>query len=379
MITRLLSTIIPREHHDGFITVIYGPRRVGQMVLFNQLLLSLKPAKQLILNGDTQESRDQLSHTSEVRLTSLVADYDIVAIDEAQRIPNVGLALKIIIDKFPHKRVIVTGSSSLEPSSGIQETLTGRTITYTLFPLSTAEISPGLDSYKIPYLLPDQLLYGGYPYIQSLPTAKAKQAYLYSLTEDYLLRDLFDLSRVDSPDVVKKLATLLAFQAGSEVSLNELGQQLAVSVKTISRYLHLLEKSFVIFAIGAFSSNLRGEVARSKKYYFYDLGIRNALINQFQPLDVRTDIGALWENFLAVERLKRHHYSRTTVSTYFWRDYSDAKLDWLEKDIAGMAAFEFKWHPKKSYSTPKSFKDAYHLEAQVITRDNYLDFIIPNS
>ena len=376
MINRLLSEIVTKEQKDGFISVIYGPRRVGKTVLLDQILHNYQNEKKLILNGDTQETRELLGNTSEVTLSNLVGSYEIIAVDEAQRIPNVGLALKIIIDKFPKKRVYVTGSSSLELSKGIQETLTGRTLKYKLYPLSITEMSYGLEKHKIPYLLPAQLLYGGYPYVQQLPTGKEKQDYLYSIAQDYLFRDLFELERVDNPDTVKKLATLLAFQIGSEVSLNELAQQLLVSVKTIARYLNLLEKSFVIFEIGAFSSNLRGEVARSKKYYFYDLGIRNALINQFQQLDVRADVGALWENFLVVERLKKNDYSRKSPAYFFWRDYSGAEIDWLEQYSPSLKAYEFKWGSKISYKTPKSFKDGYNIDAQVINRDSYLDFVL---
>lgn len=376
MIERSLTGQIIKNHKNGFASVIYGPRRVGKTVLLNQLLKNYPNEKTLVLNGDMQETRDLIGNTSEINLSKIAEKYTVIAIDEAQRIANIGLSIKIIIDKYPQKKVFVTGSSSLELTKGIQETLTGRARKYQLYPLSTKELSQGMESYKIPYLLPDQLLYGGYPYIESLTTGREKQDYLQSIIEDYLYRDLFDLGQVGSPDTIKKLAVLLAFQIGNEVSLNELAQQLMISVKTVARYLDLLQKTFVIFPLGSFSSNLRTEVTRSKKYYFYDLGIRNALIGQYHSLDVRSDVGGLWENFLAVERIKRNQNYGSLALCYFWRDYARAEIDWLEDRTGILEAFEFKWGKVTSQRTPKSFKNKYNTDTTVVNRDNYMDFIL---
>ncbi|EKD99423.1 MAG: hypothetical protein ACD_22C00257G0003 [uncultured bacterium] len=376
MIDRLLKEVVLKAQKPGFITVIYGARRVGKTYLLDQILSDFDKTRTLSLNGDTQEARDLLSNTSEIKLTQLIEKYEVLAVDEAQRIPNIGLALKIIIDKFPQKKVFVTGSSSLDLAQGLQETLTGRTVKYKLYPLSVKEVSVNVKDHELPYLLPNQLLYGGYPYAYQLATQKEKQDYLISITEDYLFMDLFNLEQIANKDTIKKLTTLLAFQIGNEVSLNELAQKLSVSVVTVSRYLDLLEKSFIIFKVGSFSSNLRTEVARSKKYYFYDTGIRNALINQFQPLDSRTDVGALWENFLVTERLKKLEYSRDTASCFFWRDYLKAEIDWIEKRSTGIQAYEFKLGVKSHAKTPKSFKDAYKTEATTVNRDNYLEFVL---
>lgn len=375
MIERNITGQIIKDRKDGFISVIYGPRRVGKTVLLNQLLKSYPNETPLVLNGDTQETRDLMSNTSETNLSKIVEKYTLIAVDEAQRIPNIGLSLKIIIDKYPQKKVFVTGSSSLELSKGIQETLTGRTHKYKLYPLSTEELARDMESFKIPTLLLDQLIYGGYPYVQSLTTGKEKQDYLQSIIEDYLFRDLFELERVENSEVVKKLAVLLAFQIGNEVSLNELAQQLLISVKTVSRYLNLLQKTFVIFELGSFSSNLRTEVSRSKKYYFYDLGIRNALIGQFHSLDVRNDTGGLWENFLAVERIKRNENHGVLALYYFWRDYAKSEIDWVEDSAGTLSAYEFKWRRVDTARTPKSFRDRYKTEAVAVNKDNYLDFV----
>ncbi|MEK7595473.1 MAG: ATP-binding protein [Patescibacteria group bacterium] len=375
MIERLLLNLILKEQKEGFITLIHGSRRVGKTVLLSRILDRFPQAEKLVLNGDTDEARTLLGTTSEVSLTGLVANYPIIAIDEAQRIPNIGLSLKIIIDKFPTKKIFVTGSSSLYLAKGLHETLTGRTLKYKLFPLSTKELAQSLKPHEIPFLLENELIYGGYPYIQNLATPTEKQAYLQSITQDYLFKDLLELERLENPDSLKKLASLLAFQIGSEVSLNELATKLSINVKTVARYLNLLKESFVIFELGAFSSNLRDEVTTGKKYYFYDLGIRNALILQFHSLDVRTDIGNLWENFLAVERLKKHEYERNLTPHYFWRDYAKAEIDWIEGASGSLSAFEFKWK-NRAFKTPKKFKDKYGLTASVVNKENYLGFIM---
>lgn len=375
MVRRKLTETILKTQREGFATLIYGPRRVGKTVLLGQILERYPSEKKLILDGDTQETRDLLGTTSETKLSRLAEGLSLLVVDEAQRIPNIGLSLKIIIDRFPKLRIFASGSSSLELSRGVQENLTGRTQKFRLFPLSTAELLTTADESKAPYLLESQLIYGGYPYLLNLKTDSEKQSYLSSLVADYLFRDLFDLETVNNRDVVRKLATLLAFQVGNQVSLNELSQKLVVSVKTVARYLSLLESCFVVFPVGAYSTNLRNEVARSRKYYFYDLGIRNALTGQFHPLDSRADVGALWENFLVIERLKKFEHQPKFFTGYFWRDYAQAEVDWVEQDAAGLTAFEFRYR-SAIYRTPKAFSQAYHLEASLVSRENYLEFIL---
>ena len=374
MIPRRLAKTIKKNLKSGFINIIYGPRRVGKTVLLHQLTKSI-PKKDLIwFNGDTQESRDVLSNASQVSLSKLVKNNKVIVVDEAQRIPNIGLSLKILIDNFPKKKFFVTGSSSLMLSHGIQEALTGRTIKYKLYPLSTTELTANLQEHQKSSILKEQLVFGGYPYLQRLGAQKDKKDYLKSIIEDYLFRDVLLLKDISSPENLRKLTTLLAFQIGSEVSLNELANNLVIDVKTVRRYLSLLKQSFVIFELGAFAKNLRKEVVKSKKYYFWDLGIRNALIDQFLPLDTRTDVGQLWENFLVVERLKKHEYQRTQVQYFFWRTYEQAEVDWIESDEGKLSAYEFKWKKAKSY-TPKAFKENYKIKAKYISETNFLSFI----
>ena len=375
MIPRNLCQTVEKNLKPGFINLIYGPRRVGKTVLLQQLTQSTPKETIVWFNGDTQETRDLLSQTSEVALSKLAAKPKTIVVDEAQRIPNIGLSLKILIDKFPQKTFFVSGSSSLLLARGLQETLTGRANKYRLFPLSTQELTLDLQEYQKNTILEDQLRFGGYPYLQQLTSPSDKKEYLKSLVEDYLFRDVLELKDISSPENLKKLATLLAFQVGSEASLNELANGLGIDIKTVRRYLSLLKQSFVIFELGSFSKNLRKEVVKSKKYYFWDLGIRNALIDQFLPLDTRTDIGQLWENFLVIERLKKHEYQRNKVQCYFWRTYDQAEIDWIEVEGERLSAYEFKWKSSKS-RIPKAFKEAYQTGLQAISRENYLEFVL---
>ena len=376
MIPRILTDIVIKNHQAGFIDVIYGPRRIGKTILLEQIKNKISKSQNLLLlNGDTEESRTALYTTSEIRLSQLVNPYNLIFIDEAQRIPNITLALKIIIDKFPKKFIVVTGSSSLELSRGMRENLTGRNKPYALFPLSTKEMSTGLAPHQIPSLLENQLVFGGYPYLYSLSAVREKEEYLENIINDYLFKDILLLQKIENPDNLKKLATLLSFQIGNLVSLNELSNSLGIDIKTVSRYLHLLEQSFVIFRIGSYSTNLRRELTKSNKYYFYDLGIRNALIHQFLPLQSRVDTGSLWENFLFSERQKRQQSLNIRAEYFFWRNYEGAEMDMLEQMKNKINAYEFKWHEKKN-KTPKQFLEKYRLISKLINRDNYLDFIM---
>src|SRR3989344_2043778 len=373
MIPRILTQTVVNRVKSGFINIIYGPRRVGKTILLKQIADKIK-LPGVWFDGDHQETRNALSNTSLVVLSKLVNHSDAVFIDEAQRIPNIGLALKILIGAFPNKKIFVTGSSSLRLSQGIQDSLTGRNLTYRLFPLSTKELAGDLQDFQKSSLLQEQLRFGGYPYLQTVNNQTEKREYLKSMTEDYLFKDVVMLKDISQPDNLRKLATLLAFQIGSEVSYNELASNLNIDVKTVIRYLDLLKLSFVIFEIGSFSKNLRKEIAKSKKYYFWDLGIRNALIDQFHELTVRRDTGSLWENFLAVDRLKKHEYSGKSVRYYFWRTYDQAEIDWIEVEEGNLTAFEFKFK-KANNKTPKKFLETYKKESKTITKENYLTFL----
>lgn len=375
MIHRTLAKTILDGRRTGFITIIYGPRRVGKTFLLKEIQKEFPKQKTLLLNGDTQESRDLLNTTSLTKLSETVKNYSTIIIDEAQRIPSISLVLKILIDNFPKKNIFVTGSTSLRLSRGVSETLTGRIIKYYLYPLSTVELTPGKTEIERQYYLPEQLIFGGYPYIQDLSSSEDKKRYLISIIDDYLFQDILDLKEIAVTDNLKKLATLLAYQIGQEVSFNELSLSLKIDVKTIIRYIDLLKQGFIIFEIGAFSKNLRKEVSKNKKYYFWDLGIRNALLGLFTTLETRGDIGFLWENFLAIERIKKTHYESKILQTYFWRTYDNAEIDWIELTGQKINAYEFKWRSEKS-KTPKSFFENYKEKVTVINKNNYLNFIV---
>lgn len=375
MITRQIEKAIKDSIKPGFINVVYGPRRVGKTVLLQKLTENTPKSKLLFLNGDTQEARDVLSNTSEVALSKLVEGKEVVAIDEAQRITNIGLSLKILIDKFPDKKFFVTGSSSLMLARGLKEPLTGRSIKHKLYPLSTFELTQNLPDFQKTSILEKQLIFGGYPYLEQLNKDNEKKSYLKSIVDDYLFKDLDLLKDVLSTEILKKLASLLAFQIGSVVSLNELAVNLGIDTKTVGRYITLLKQGFVIFEIPSFSKNPRKELAKSKKYYFWDLGIRNALIDQFLPIDSRTDVGQLWENFLAVERLKKNEYSLVQKEYFFWRSYEKAEIDWIETQENKISAFEFKWKTAKPH-TPKAFRKAYKEDVEIVSKNNYLEFVI---
>ncbi len=377
MIKRIVTNAIVKGQKDGFVNIIYGPRRVGKTVLLQQLMeqLGVKKEKLTWFNGDTEEAREALGTTAETKLSALVDKFEYVVIDEAQRIDNIGLALKIMIDKFPTKKFYVSGSSSLALSAGIQEPLTGRAIKYCLYPLSTVELTAGIEEYQKLTLLEQQLIYGGYPYLRQLTKNNEKEAYLKSIVADYLFKDVLLLADINLPETLRRLTTLLAFQVGLEVSLSGLAGKLEIDVKTVQRYLSLLKQGFVIFEVGAYSKNLRKEVVKSKKYYFWDTGIRNALIGQFMPLASRLDTGRLWENFLAVERMKRFEYKREAVDCYFWRTWDQAEIDWVEMKNGKLKAFEFKFGQDKKARTPKAFWETYGQKVKVVNKENYLDFV----
>jgi uncharacterized protein len=385
MLQRQLAETIISNYKKGFIDIIYGPRRIGKTVLISQILDKLKNLNTIdasnnavkIFNGDYLEDRELLSDTSFVHLKKIAQTTSVLVIDEAQRIPNISLSLKILIDAFPNLRIIVTGSSSLHLSKGAKEVLTGRTQAYNLYPLSTAELGKDLQEHQLSQLLENQLIYGGYPQLINFNKNSDKEKYLISITKDYLLRDIIDLKQT-TPETLLNLAKLLAFQVGSEVSLNELSKKLGIDIKTVKRYLSLLKESFIIFELSAWSTNLRKEIVKNKKYYFWDTGIRNALIGQFASISIRPDKGNLWENFLIIERVKTQHYSQELKNYYFWRSYDQAEIDWIEEDFSSVTkkleAFEFKWN-KSKVVTPKSFVKNYSTKAQVVNKKNYLDFV----
>lgn len=375
-ITRALTTtILDRLVNSNKAVVIYGARQVGKTTLANNIINQLN-LRTLSINGDISPTREILSSLDLKKISDLVAGYQLIFIDEAQRIPEIGLALKIIKDNFPSLKVLVTGSSSLDLASKISEPLTGRAWSYHLYPISYCELANHFNKVELNLMLEERLIYGSYPEIFSLVGHEIKREYLLNLSNAYLYKDLLDFGEIKNSAVVRDLLKLIAFQVGSQVSLSEISTALGVSKETVSMYIDLLEKAFVLFRLKGFSRNLRKEVVKMDKIYFYDLGVRNIIIDNLKPLNDRNDIGALWENFLIVERIKLMAYTKGAVNSYFWRTYTGAELDYVEDYDGKLYGYEFKYGRKlKRY--PKTWLETYrNAEYFEVDKNNYLDFIL---
>jgi uncharacterized protein len=368
------KTIIKRlKAKDHKIAVIYGSRQIGKTTLSNEIIRKLN-YKTLSINADETEYREILSSQSLKTLKSLVTGYELLFIDEAQRIPDIGINLKIMHDQIPELRIIVTGSSSLDLANSITEPLTGRKWTYRLFPISYIELSSKNTPFELTAQLENRLIYGAYPQIICMENTEEKKMYLKEIINNYLYKDILDITGIKKPYLIKDLLILLAYQIGSEVSLHELGTQLGISKDTVWHYLYLLQESFVIFNLRGFSRNLRKEVTRKSKFFFWDLGIRNALIDNYQVLKRRVDKGQLWENFVIAERLKNLEYTNKHCSSYFWRTYTGAELDYVEEGGGEVTGYEIKWKDKKP-KIPQTWKQTYNGKYEFISTNNYLNFI----
>ncbi len=371
MYQRDIIKIINKWLASPEIIILIGARQVGKSTLIEMLAKSGNKIN--ILNCENPIVADILKSKNINDILSLFGEQnDIVALDEAQDIPEIGKILKLLYDdkRVKHK-IIATGSSSFELSNKTGEPLTGRNLKFKLYPLSISEISYNLQWLEMLESLSSLLIYGTYPGIIDLPADKKKKK-LLTLSGDYLFKDIYKFEQVRNPEVLRKLLKALALQIGNLVSINELASLCSTSTITVERYLDLLEKSFVIFKLGSFSKNLRNELKKSRKYYFFDLGIRNALLNNFIPLEERTDIGGMWENFCIAEYMKTIEYAERNANLYFWRTYDGAEIDLIEEYEGKLYAFEFKWNEKKKATLPKSFSEKYGVEAFVtINRRNF--------
>lgn len=374
LIKRQLHDIIEQDFFKGKAILLIGARQVGKSTLMNQILESHSEAI-LRLNCDDPEVRSTLTNINTPELKLLIGNNRIVMIDEAQRVKNIGITLKMITDNFPQVQLLVTGSSSFQLQDAINEPLTGRKWEYHLFPLSTAEILRNGGLLAVKQNLENRLIYGSYPDVFNHVDNARKV--LTNLSGSYLYKDLLSLEYVRKPALLEKLLVALALQVGSEVSYNELAQTLNSDSKTIEKYIDLLEKCYIIFRLTAFNRNLRTELKKSRKIYFYDNGIRNAIIQNFSPLSLRNDTGALWENFFISERIKANHYNGHYAKSYFWRTTLQQEIDYIEEYDGKFLAFELKWNPKKSrVSLPSSFEKEYDVEQfVVITPENYMQFL----
>lgn len=372
MITRHLKNELLSKMNDRKVIVLMGARQVGKTSLMQEIIGSKKNV--LWMDGDDTDTRSWFENPNATKLRQLIGTNTTLVIDEAQRIENIGLCLKIIYDKIPSVKVWVTGSSSFELANKINEPLTGRKWEYTLFPLSFSEMAQNMSVIEETRLLEYRMIFGYYPEVAI--AAKDAVDILKQHTNSYLYKDILTWERIQKPDKMERLVQAIAFQVGNLVSYHELGQMAGLSSETVENYINLLEKSFIVFRLGTYSRNLRNELKKSRKIYFYDNGIRNAVINQFNPLNLRDDVGALWENFLIAERMKYNHYNKNYVNRYFWRTKEKQEVDYLEEGSGVLNAFEFKWNPKTKVKFPLKFMQTYNPNTAVINRQNFTDFII---
>lgn len=375
MYTRNLQSVIQERCFQGKAIILLGARQVGKTTLFKKIIQE-QQVDALYLNCDEPQTVAALTKCNLKELQMVIGANKFVVIDEAQKVDNIGLTLKLIVDNMPDVQVIATGSSAFELRNCLNEPLTGRKYEYQMFPLSSKEIYQSSGYIDLKGLLETRLIYGSYPDI--LNHANDARELLRMLTDSYLYKDILATDNLRKPDVLDKLLRALAFQVGSEVSYNELAQTIGTDSKTVERYIELLEKCYIIFRLHGLSRNLRNELKKAKKIYFYDNGVRNAVIQQFAPLELRNDAGALWENFFISERIKRNHYQQNYCNIYFWRTKSQLEIDYIEEQNGQMTAFEMKWNPKKSNtSIPDAFLKAYDVkETVVITPENYLEYLL---
>ncbi|MFA5446166.1 MAG: ATP-binding protein [Candidatus Paceibacterota bacterium] len=365
---------IEKELFAGKVIIVYGARQVGKTTLAKQILDNFK-GKSNYFNCESLSVQEALSKAEPKLLKDFLGDSELVVFDEAQKIKDIGTILKLLIDTYPKIQVIATGSSSFKLANKVSEPLTGRKIVFNLYPFSVEEIKANQGFLGTESSLEKILRFGAYPDVFFSSEEKAIEK-LDQLASSYLFKDVLSFEGIKKSSIVVKLLQLLALQLGNEVSYNELATKLGVSRITIEKYIDILEQCFIIFRLSSFNRNLRNEISKSIKIYFYDLGIRNTLIRNFNPLAIRNDAGVLWENFCVIERIKYNHYNNIYVNRYFWRTYDQKEIDYIEERDGKLFAYEFKWKQNKE-KRPTKFLDAYkNSEFMVVNRENYRDFLL---
>jgi uncharacterized protein len=370
MIKRDLENQINNRFGKGKAIILIGPRQVGKTTLFNKLL---NDKDHLFLNGDDPTVRKLLTNPNIEQLKYIIGSYKVVFIDEAQRIENIGLTLKLITDQLKSVQLLVSGSSAFELNNQTQEPLTGRKWEYQLYPISWTEFENNVGYLKAQQQLELRIVYGMYPDV--INNFGDEKDILKQLTDSYLYKDILSYGGIRKPEIIEKLLRALAFQIGSEVSYNELAQLLNIDKKTVSNYIDLLCQAYVIFKLPSFSKNLRNEIKTNQKIYFYDTGVRNMIIGDLNSLEIRQDKGNLWENFLIAERLKHNAYTGSLSKGYFWRTTQQQEIDYVAEEAGTVTGFEIKWNPKSKVKIPKTFGETYKTEVQVITNENFREFI----
>jgi predicted AAA+ superfamily ATPase len=366
----LLKKILP-----GKVVVILGPRRTGKSFLLKQLLGVVKE-NYLLLNGEDHATVELLQNRRVSNYKKMLGETRLLIIDEAQKIPGIGLILKLMVDEIEDLKIIATGSSMFDLDQNIGEPLTGRKNTFYLFPLAQMELDQVENAIERKNNLEDRLIFGSYPELEKLETREEKAEYLREIVDSYLLKDILALESIRNSTKIRDLLRLLALQVGKQVSLEELGRQTGMSKNTVERYFDLLTKVFVIYRVQGFSRNLRKEIVKTSKWYFCDNGIRNTIIANHNPLHLRADVGELWENYLLSERLKFQSYKNLLVNNYFWRTYSQQELDWIEDRGGKLYGYEFKWNEHKIPKVPSAWRENYpDADFIVINPGNYSDWI----
>jgi hypothetical protein len=372
MIKRILEQRIRSRINSGKAIILMGPRQTGKTTLLNTIFGN-DPGV-MWLNGDDPETRILLEDVTTLKWKRILGNSKVMVLDEAQRIADIGLKLKLVTDQIPEVQVVASGSSAFELANRINEPLTGRKWAYHLFPLSYAEMEAHHGFVEEHKRIPERLVYGYYPEVVNHPGQE--QEILSQLMDSFLYKDILMWERIQKPEKLTRLLQALAFQMGSEVSYHELGQIVDLDNQTVENYINLLEQTFVIFRLPPLSRNLRKELKRKRKIYFYDNGMRNAIIAQFQPLELRQDVGALWENWLISERKKALHYQGLHANTFFWRTQDQQEIDYIEERDGKMWAYEMKWSPKSKPSFSRTFTQAYpDHELQFLHRDNYYEWL----
>lgn len=373
MIERIIFEQVSKRLFQGKAIIITGPRQVGKTTFLKQLIREYDHLDTLFLNCDEPDMRSSLENVTSTRLKALAGKNKLILIDEAQRVNQIGLSLKLMVDNLEGIQLIATGSSALDLGNKLNEPLTGRKFEFHLYPFSTGELIGHTSLTEERRLLEHRMIYGMYPDIVNHPSDAV--TLLTELTNSYLFKDILALRDIRRPDILSKLLAALALQVGSEVSYHELGQIIGTDNETVERYLDLLEKTFVIFRLNSFSRNLRNELKKSKKIYFYDNGVRNAVINNFSPLSLRSDTGALWENYFISERKKFNAYHSIYANTWFWRTHAQQEVDYIEERDGVLHAFEIKWNERKRSRLPSSFAETYPYQYAVVTPANYLEYL----
>jgi predicted AAA+ superfamily ATPase len=371
MIRRTITERIKSKLNRGKAIIIVGPRQVGKTTLIRELI---KDEDFLFFDGDDPSTRTLLDTPNTKQIESLLKHKKVLFIDESQRINNIGLTVKIIIDQIKDVQVWVSGSSSFYIFDEFNESLTGRKWEYQLYPISWEEFENHEGYLSAERQLEDRLVYGMYPEVINHPGEEAE--ILQELTSSYLYKDILAYGGIKKPEILDKLVKALALQVGSEVNYNELSQIVGIDRNTVEKYITILEKGYVIFKLSSYSRNVRNEIKKGKKIYFYDNGIRNAIIGSMNKMALRTDVGALWENFLVAERLKQIEYKKSFANSYFWRTTQQQEIDYIEEKNQKLYAYEFKWNPNKKAKISKTFVNNYDADTLVINRENFRDFVI---